>query len=174
VLIVLTLSVKPLDQLLHASAQNRIDQQQWQSLISQLKEIAPRGGYVVLDFDEPYMIETAQSIEANTLLAGRYDLTYHLQFKNNDALAKDPFLASLIKTYLGGQTPVPEGADIFIVQADRKGTTLNVPVPSLPESLSRFLASPRQAFFERYIAGKTPYLNYQIEYQDSPPKKGEI
>lgn len=121
--LVLILMIPAVGILVKNSAQNRIDQQAWQSLISQVKE-APADAHVVLEFDDPFMIETAQSLEANTLLAGRGDLTFHLMIVGNSGnLQKGGLLDKSIELFNLGRelAPARDKGDILYVKADRGG-----------------------------------------------------
>ncbi len=106
------------------AAQNRLDQDKWQGLIEEVSQKAPTNSHIVLKFAEPYMIETAQSLEANTLLRGRYDLIYHLEFKDTQAYQQDSgFLKYLVDSYNKSRKLIPPqgNRNILYVKADRKG-----------------------------------------------------
>lgn len=121
--LVLILMIPSVGTLVKNSAQDRIDQQAWQSLISEVKK-APLAAHVVLEFDDPFMIETAQSLEANTILAGRSDLTYHLEIEDKDSIVEvGDFLKKNIELFnLGKSFPLSAG-DVLYVRADRRGGT---------------------------------------------------
>ena len=106
------------------ATQNRIDQTTWQSFINEVAFKSPSQAHVLLQFHEPYMIETAQSLEANTLLLGRYDLTYHLEIVDESAYVNDNgFLRFLVDSFNKDRKIIPskDEGNILFVKADRKG-----------------------------------------------------
>lgn len=105
------------------SSQNRIDQTAWQGLIDVVVRAAPVDGHVVLNFDDPYMVETAYSLEANTLFLGRRDLTYHLIVDNENNVAHESFVRTTVNLFNKDRDPVPDGGmgSILYVKADRRG-----------------------------------------------------
>lgn len=118
---ILILMIPTVGTLVKNRAQNRIDQQAWQSLISQVKE-APVAAHVVLEFDDPFMIETAQSLEANTIMAGRSDLTYHLNVGGySDSVQREDFVNKLIELFNLEREPIISDTEILYIKADRKG-----------------------------------------------------
>ena len=118
---ILILMIPTIGILVKNRVQNRIDQQAWQSLISQVKE-APVAAHVVLEFDDPFMIETAQSLEANTIMAGRSDLTYHLNVGGySDSVQREDFVNKLIELFNLEREPIISDTEILYIKADRKG-----------------------------------------------------
>lgn len=152
--------------LLHYAAQNRIDQAQWQGLVSRIVREAPRGAHVVLRFREPYMIETAQGLEATTLLAGRHDLSYSLAIEDTATYVERPALASIVRAQIASFNAgrrVSPGAPRVEVRADRDGgSSAGGEAPGVP-------VRSRDSHFSR---GKRPYLNYQVEVRDSAAPAG--
>jgi hypothetical protein len=156
----------PIDKkVLNYSAQNRTDQLAWRSLIERVKTEAPIGSHVVLKFKEPFMIETAQSLEANTLLSGRYDLTYHLLIEDTSNYKRDSgFIKYLVNSFNIGRKELVdrEGENILYVKADREGGEKNRAPLSFSELMKLLIKSPNEFFYYRYYSDKTPYLNYKI------------
>lgn len=109
--------------ILARSWQDRIDQQAWQGLVEDVFRFAPKDGHVVLTFDDPYMVETAYSLEANTLILGRRDLTYHLKIEGGGDYEADGFVRANIELFNKDRKEIPkeESGRVLYVVADRKG-----------------------------------------------------
>lgn len=109
--------------ILARSYQDRIDQTVWLRLIEEVARFAPRDSHVVLNFDEPYMVETAYSLEANTLFLGRRDLTYHLIIDNESYGKREDFVRTTVELFNKDRRPIPEEqtGNVLYVNADRKG-----------------------------------------------------
>lgn len=108
------------------SRQDRLDQQAWQVLINDVAEMAPNGSHIILKFDDVGMVETAWSLEANTLFNGRYDLTYHLEIEDLNSLSEaSDFSRRNIELFNLRRQPVSQltETDVLYVRADRKGGT---------------------------------------------------
>lgn len=147
------------------AAQNRIDQTAWQMLIDKVVYEAPQKSHILLKFAEPNMIETAQSLEANTLFRGRYDLTYHLEIEDDKAYRNNPrFLQFLLDSYNISRERLPTKGtgNILYIRADRMGGKKALTDDPLGESIVMFITDPFQYFYHRYFRTKMPYLNFKI------------
>ncbi|MBI2011712.1 hypothetical protein HYS91_03010 [Candidatus Daviesbacteria bacterium] len=144
------------------SFQNRIDQNAWQSLINQVKIKVPKNGHILISINDPFLIETAQSLEANTLFLGRYDLTYHLvaarELKEYQK-GKD-YLAFLISSFNKDRKSLPlkKEGKILTIHLERPKTT----IPYFPFSLKSLIVNPKSYLYQRFIKSKQPYLKYSI------------
>lgn len=175
VLAVIAILVPNVDRALAFAAVNRVDQEAWQGLVMRVAREAPPRAHIILEIKEPLMWETAQSLEANTILLGRPDLTYHLRVQDESFLREDSDTARLSAFLIGkfneGRAPLPpgRGAALFI-RADREGGGRGT--PRAPQDLRTQLAllwrSPRGWHWQRYIADRTPYLRYQISLFPRP------
>lgn len=144
------------------AAQNRIDQDAWQLLINKVSRQAPIDGHVMLLFEEPRMIETAQSLEANTLLLGRFDLTYHLDIEDKTYLKENKaFFKFLIDSFNKKRKPLPENRNVYYVKADRKPKKVKRSALPFWEIVKVSIDNPRLFFYYLYQYDRVPYLNYE-------------
>lgn len=154
-----------IDRILYDSVKKRVDHSAWQSLVHDVAVQTPDNGHVVLLFDEPYMVESASSLEANTLLMGRYDITYHLIIEDETIYEKDTgFLKYNVDTFNKERVEIPSGeyGNILYVRADRKRKKGNNAKIGNIELLKKIFTSPKDFFIYRYKLDRPPYLNYQL------------
>jgi len=132
---------------------------------------APPNGHVVLRVAEPYMIEDVWATEASTLLAGRLDLTYHLEVEDLTPLRNDNGLVRfLIDAYNSGRRPLPASdAEILFIRARRDGMKHGA-LQRTPgyEALWLLLRSPAAFFANRYVDGRTPAWEYEMSHGRPP------
>lgn len=158
-----------IDKILHYAAQYRINNTTWNKLIYQIKNNAYQGTHVALKFQEPLMIETAQSLQANTILLGRYDLTYHLAFETGqDQIEKSELMKKMIDSFNADGKDFSNLSDrnILYVVADRKGKQISdfkfITPSILIRDIKLLFTKPNKLYYERYYSTKMPYLNYEI------------
>lgn len=166
------LALPHLDTALHNAAQNRVDQNSWQELVDRVADESPKGAHVVLEFQEPFMIETAMGLEANSLLQGRYDLTYHLEVEDTSAYTRySGFLRALVDSFNFGRdrNRAIGSANALCIRADRDGGST---VGSILLTRANRLPGPiqvlRKSFIERYYVSKIGYLSYEISPLNDP------
>src|SRR5262249_1087789 len=132
-----------------------------------LRTEAPPNGHVVLRVAEPYMIEDVWATEASTLLAGRLDLTYHLEVEDLSRLANDNGLvASLLEAANVGRAPLPTtDADVLFVRANRDGRKRTVLRRRTGyEALQLLLSSPTAFLVNRYHEGFAAGWVYEMSH----------
>ena len=143
----------------------RRDMASWAEMIEQVDRQAPPGGHVVLAFENVGMIETAWGLEAETLLRGRSDLTYHLDLVDTRQLEEDAgLLRSLVEAYNRDrpEAPVGEGKTLTVA-ANRAGHAANDrPELSSGAWLALLVRSPAAFYRERYLAGKAGFLSFSL------------
>lgn len=168
-LLLVFLSLPFLDSLINVSIRERVDQNQWRKFVSEVKNSSPLNSHIYLQFQEPNMIETGQSLEANILFQGRYDLVFHLEFEDTSLYQKDSGFVKYLADSFNKDRPNPKkGESVVLVNADRKRKGISKPVSNPPlEDFQQLLFNPKDFFYKRYIKHKSPYLNYQIIYPRS-------
>ena len=160
------LIVPQLDQHLLRVGGERVDMAGWQTFIDDVAKAAPPDGHVVLRFAELGMVETAWALEAETLLAGRTDLTYHFEMEDPAVLEKSNYLLRFTFDLTNrDRAPLPEKDDsIITVMANREGGRRSRrPEMSNSKWIALMYSDPGAFFRRRYVAGRMPYLDYRLE-----------
>jgi hypothetical protein len=94
----------------------RISQTIWRAYLDEVLARAPDRGHVLLRFGTANEIEHAWATEAHTLLAGRFDLTYHLEVQETAGTIW-AFVQPLVDAYNVGRAPLPaDGANVVVVR----------------------------------------------------------
>lgn len=160
----LIFSIPHLDTIIRRSIQNREDQRVWHSLIQSVSTIPPRNSLVSLKFQEPLMIETAESLWANVYLNGRSDLMFYLEFEDNSRMNQSGYITAQYQLFNNGlnHKKFSKFQNILYVKADRKRKKSNiVSKPKLNEAISLMISNP-QKFLINHYALTPPYLNIDI------------
>jgi hypothetical protein len=162
------LLVPHIDATLDEAGRMRILENGWQAYLDDMLEQAPPDGHIVLVFDDAYMIENAWASEANTLLHGRLDLTYHLVVEDQSFYGSpvgiNPFLTFAVDAFNQGRRPLPsDGQGTLVVRANRDGYRRSTQprLRGIPAA-SLLLRSPVHFFHNRYIEGRMPAWAYEI------------
>lgn len=97
------------------STKDRADAESWNNLVSKVI-IAPVNSHVVVELEESSMVETAFSLEANSLLAKRYDLVFHANLLNSGDVNCASFNCYNVQLFNLNRTPISNDANIIHVK----------------------------------------------------------
>ena len=167
-IVALVVFIPAIANIVDRSAQYRVDQWKWRALIDDVVTRSPRGATVLLRFADPTMFETAASLQANTLLAGRYDLVYRLAIQDTSLLAESNDLATLTRSRIDAFNESSPGLSdnrpVVTVTADRKGErfTGESAREGIGAAVMRAVRNPLNFFGELLVGNKRAYLNYSI------------
>lgn len=145
------------DLLVHTVAANRSDQRAWQALNDELLA-SPHGAFVEVHVDDPLMIETVASLEANLVLAGRGDLAIGLVVDQAALERATDFQRRVVDPVVS--RPRPEGRPVAVVDADRNGGGAQ----GLAAQWALLRKDPLGFVLNRYGTNQAPYLNYSISW----------
>jgi hypothetical protein len=160
--IILLLVLVQVDRAWANNLNERVHNGAWQALVDEVYNKAPTNGHVVLLFKDNYMTEIAQSLEANMVLKGRYDLEFHLVIDKPDFKPDSEFLAYLVNSFNNERDPLPSVKEkrILYVRASRgenKDSSGGFP------GIKVVLSSPKGFLIKRYYYNpdKKPSLLFQ-------------
>ncbi len=152
------------DLIIKNSIKDSVDQQAWTSLIIKIQNQTPANAHVILLFAEPNMIETAQSLEANTLLAGRYDLIYHLIIGDKSLYKLNSgYVQYLVKIFNSDRRIIKPSNRVITIRADRQRQKSAQKLKTSDiDYFFLLFTNPNLFLFQRYFKDKYPYLNYEL------------
>lgn len=137
------------------SIQNRVDQMAWEKFNQDVYRLIPVNALVNLIFEDPYMIETAQSLEVNTWLTGRDDLSFYMS--TNPLLYKSDagFTKYLVDTF--NRRTYKQISNTINIYANRDSGCKNTYSRKLQQKASGMINIARAL---GYRGDFCPYLNY--------------
>lgn len=165
IILLLILSLPQIDFLINLVEKNKMDQFALHNLSNKIVKYSPPNSHILLYFNEPNMIETAQFLEFNSLTNSRADLTFHFEVEDPTNYQNDSgFLKHIVNAFNRNRKPIEQSSTITIVKADRKGGGIKSPYNSnILTDFKTLITNPKKFYYQRYIEHKTPYLNYTIE-----------